>query len=232
LQHLPKEARPFLRKLGVTFGALDIFAAPLLKPAPRRLLHALGLDLRPLNEAMLSVLSEESWPKGRLPAGYRLAGTQAIRVDLAEKIFRAAFDARAAKPGAPHFRLDLALPISIGLVEENARRLLGSAGFRVDRARALAEGAHGPPAPDRWTWRPRRDNASSVGAGRHAPPGERNEARGKPQGKAKAGGKPQRQPNGKPHAKSLQRQPAPRQVKTGPARAGGAFDALADLLRR
>ncbi|MEM6266380.1 MAG: helicase-related protein, partial [Pseudomonadota bacterium] len=36
LQHLPKEMRPYLRRLGVTFGALDIFAAPLLKPAPRQ----------------------------------------------------------------------------------------------------------------------------------------------------------------------------------------------------
>ncbi len=66
LEHLPKEMRPYLRKLGVTFGALDIFAAPLLKPAPRRLLHALGLDLRPLNEAMLPVLAEGAWAKGRL----------------------------------------------------------------------------------------------------------------------------------------------------------------------
>lgn len=224
LQHLPKEARPFLRKLGVTFGALDIFAAPLLKPAPRRLLHALGLDQRPLNEAMLSVLAEGSWPKGRLPAGYRFAGGQAIRVDLAEKIFRAAFDARSAKPDAPHFRLDLALPISVGLTEDNARRLLGSAGFRVDRARALAEGAHGAPAPDRWTWRPRRGDAPRKDGGR---PGEGREGRkqhthrsAKPQHRGKQGAKPAPRPA------------APCAADTGPARAGGAFDALADLLKK
>jgi ATP-dependent RNA helicase SUPV3L1/SUV3 len=223
LQHLPKEARPFLRRLGVTFGALDIFAAPLLKPAPRRLLHALGLDLRPVNEAMLSVLAEGTWPKGRLPAGYRLAGAQAIRVDLAEKIFRAAFDTRAARPNAAHFRIDLALPVSIGLTEENARRLLGSAGFRVDRGRPLAEGALGAPAPDRWSWRPRRP-----GENRERP--ERHERRDKPPQQREPGAKRRDRPQGK----TPPRQPAPPKARpdTGPARAGGAFDALADLLKR
>ena len=50
------------------------------------MLHALGLDLRPLNEAMLPVLAEGAWAKGRLPAGYRYAGSQAIRVDLAAPV--------------------------------------------------------------------------------------------------------------------------------------------------
>ncbi len=268
LEHLPKEMRPFLRKLGVTFGALDIFAAPLLKPAPRRLLHALSLDPRPLESAMLPVLAEGSWAKGRLPAGYRLAGGQAIRVDLAEKILRAAFEARAlaakAKPKERNLRftLDLALPVSVGLEAENARRLLGSAGFRCDRARVLPEGAFGPAAPDRWTWRPRRPGD----AGR-----ERGERQGhrRPEGK---GGRPQRakaqpgeQPTERTHPErtgeqadrrpdkprpdkprgdkpysSKPRTDKPRTDKprndrpaydTGPARAGGAFDALKDLLR-
>ena len=86
IEHLPKEMRPFLRKIGVTFGALDIFAPALLKPAPRQLLHALGIDRRSLQEAMLSVIPDAK----KLPAGYRHAGTQAIRIDLAEKILRAA----------------------------------------------------------------------------------------------------------------------------------------------
>jgi ATP-dependent RNA helicase SUPV3L1/SUV3 len=239
LENLPKEMRPYLRKLGVTFGALDIFHAPLLKPAPRRLLHALGLDLRPLNAGMLPVLAEGSWAKGRLPAGYRYAGTQAIRVDLAEKILRAAFDARAAvtakqpKERNPAFRLDLSLAVSIGLEADNARRLLGSAGFRCDRARALPEGAHGPAAPDRWHWRPRR-------------PGERDEKRGerkpdrrrpaRPQGDNKAATKPRpdRRPERgerRPDRPPRDARPAPK-PDLGPARAGGAFDKLADLLKR
>jgi len=237
LENLPKEMRPYLRKLGVTFGALDIFDAPLLKPAPRRLLHALGLDKRAVQEAMLPVLAEGSWAKGSLPAGYRYAGTQAIRVDLAEKILRAAFDARAVVTAAnpknrgAAFRLDLSLAVSIGLEAENARRLLGSAGFRCDRARALAEGAHGAPAPDRWHWRPRR-------------PGERDEKRGaRPQqqqrGKPRPQGERKPRPEGKPERRDDRRPPQgqrrdqrpAQKPDTGPARAGGAFDKLADLLK-
>jgi ATP-dependent RNA helicase SUPV3L1/SUV3 len=249
LENLPKEMRPYLRKLGVTFGALDIFDAPLLKPAPRRLLHALGLDQRPVQAVMLPVLAEGSWAKGRLPAGYRYAGSQAIRVDLAEKIFRAAFEARA-KVSEAHpkernrpFRLDLALAVSVGLEADNAIRLLGSAGFRCDRARPLADGAFGPPAPDRWFWRPRK-------------PGEREERRPvrsearpdkrKPRGKGRparpaddkpAHGSQAHTPSG-PARKGAERGPRPAQpptrppVDTGPARAGGAFDKLADLLKR
>ena len=155
LEHLPKEMRPFLRKIGVTFGALDIFAPALLKPAPRQLLHALGRDRRPLQEAMLPVLGEIR----KLPSGYRHAGTQAIRIDLAGKILRAAHETRAkaqAKDRRRKFVLDYALPVSIGLEEGNIARLLGNAGFRVQRAQPQAEGQFGPPRPDRWEWRPSR----------------------------------------------------------------------------
>jgi ATP-dependent RNA helicase SUPV3L1/SUV3 len=242
LENLPKEMRPYLRKLGVTFGALDIFDAPLLKPAPRRLLHALGLDPRAVQEGMPPVLAPASWAKGRLPAGYRLAGTQAIRVDLAEKILRAAFDGRAAVVAAhpkernKPFRVDLALAVSIGLEADNARRLLGSAGFRCDRARALPEGAFGPPAPDRWYWRPRRPEERE--ARREARSAERPQNRKehrKPDRKDSrpAEGKPRgdKRP-GKPHGRSGgdTRPPLPK-PDTGPARAGGAFDKLADLLK-
>ncbi|MEP3422577.1 MAG: helicase-related protein [Erythrobacter sp.] len=240
LEHLPKEMRPFLRRLGVTFGALDIFAAPLLKPGPRRLLHALGLDTRLLQEMMLPVLGESK----TVPAGYRPAGGQLIRVDLAEKILRAAFDARAkattagSKERNARFRLNLALPISIGLEEENARRLLGSAGFRLQRARILAEGTSGPPAPDSWTWRPRRagDNDRRQDKRRD---NRRNNQTGNPKAKAKpntgrdanAGGPSHRgkKPNHHDKGRGKGGRPQPKH-DTGPARASGAFDGLADLL--
>lgn len=153
IAHLPKEARPFLRKIGVTFGALDVFAPALLKPAPRQALAALGIDRRPLEPAMLPVIPSAK----RLPVGYRHAGSQAIRVDLAEKIVRAAHETRTlAQKGdrRRRFGLDLALATSIGLAPDNIVRLLGEAGFRVQQARALAEGAFGPPRPDLWEWRP------------------------------------------------------------------------------
>lgn len=153
IAHLPKEARPFLRKTGVTFGALDIFAPALLKPAPRQLLADLGIDRRQLAPAMMPVIADAR----RLPVGYRHAGAQAIRVDLAEKIFRAAHEARAIGQKGDRrkrFPLDLALATSIGLTPDSIVRLLGQAGFRVQRARALTEGAFGPPRPDLWEWRP------------------------------------------------------------------------------
>ena len=227
LEHLPKEMRPFLRKLGITFGTLDIFARDLLKPAPRQLLHALGLDQRPLEPAMLPFISDTKV----IPAGYRLAGSQVIRVDLAEKILRAAFEARAkatSKANAertPRFPLDLALAVSIGLEEENARRLLGSAGFRLQRARELAEGAFGPAAPDRWTWLPRRPGGN---ARRH---GDQKKRRQNQSHKGKAAGgksKPRRDDK----RKTGPRQDNRSKPDTGPAKASGAFDALADLLRK
>jgi ATP-dependent RNA helicase SUPV3L1/SUV3 len=196
---------------------------------------------------MLPVLAEGSWAKGRLPAGYRYAGTQAIRVDLAEKILRAAFDARAAVTAAkpkernPAFRLDMALAVSIGLEADNARRLLGSAGFRCDRARSLPEGAHGPAAPDRWHWRPRRPQEQGrereerrperrPAQNKARPAQDKRPPRSKPhddrQGETARGKRDDRR-NSKPRHEP---RPAPR-IDTGPARAGGAFDKLADLLK-
>src|SRR5690606_22500745 len=46
LAQVPPERRRELRKLGVTIGALDIFVPALLKPAPRKLLRAIGVDRR------------------------------------------------------------------------------------------------------------------------------------------------------------------------------------------
>ena len=86
---------------------------------------------------MLPVLADAK----DIPAGYRRAGGQLIRVDLAEKIVRAAFDARAKasseKERSPRFRLDLALPVVHAALRED----LGQRGG--DRHRGSI------------TWRPR-----------------------------------------------------------------------------
>lgn len=158
LAHIPKEKRPFLRKLGVTIGALDVFVPLLLKPGPRRLLHELGVDSRPLNPGMEAVIEGAD----HIPAGYRSAGKQLIRVDMAEKLFRAAHEQRAKSAqlqGVRGFAVDVALATSMGLLPENFRSLMRDAGFRPGEPIALAEGAHGPPAPQPWTWRaPRKDH--------------------------------------------------------------------------
>jgi ATP-dependent RNA helicase SUPV3L1/SUV3 len=179
---------------------------------------------------MLPVLPEDK----TIPAGYRLAGSQLIRVDLAEKILRAAFDARAKATTDKsqrnvRFRIDLALPVSVGLEEDNARRLLGSAGFRVQRAPALAEGAFGPAAPDSWTWRPRRAGDQR----RDQKGGKRHHKEGKPDHKQAKGKHKGRKPDrggSKDGRKGPRGKPPPRH-DTGPARSTGAFDGLKDLLR-
>jgi ATP-dependent RNA helicase SUPV3L1/SUV3 len=155
IEHLPRDLRPYLRRLGVVVGALDVFVPALLKPAARRAFHAAGIDRRPFAPTMPPVL-----PSARnLPAGYRAAGGQAIRVDVADKLVRSAHDARTAARSKA-FTLDPALAISTGLKPDSWTRLLGAAGFKVQRGRRLAERAFGPPAPDRWTWRPARREAA------------------------------------------------------------------------
>lgn len=207
--HLPKEARPFLRKLGVTFGALDVFAAALLKPAARAAFAKAGLDQRPLETAMRSVL-----PGAKpVPAGYRPAGEQLIRVDVAEKLLRAAHDARSRKPQARSVVIDPALAVSTGLSEASFHRLLGAAGFRLHRARPLAETAFGPAAPDSWSWRPVR-------------PG------GKPaQDRQERGGRGKSHARGKPPKHAPQAQPKSRESgREGPV-PGNPFAELAKLVR-
>lgn len=226
LAHVPKEKRPLLRRLGVTIGALDVFVPQLLKPAPRRLLHALGADPRPLREGMEAVIEA---PRG-LPAGYRRAGNQAIRVDMAEKLFRAAYDARAkssakagGKAGPGGFRIDPALATSMGLLPANFRILMRDAGFRPGEVRELAEGAFGPPNVPLWRWRPpRKDEAVAQGEDRRGQSG-RQDQRG---ARAKHGGKkPERREPVREAAATPQKGP-----HDGP-REGNAFAVLAGLVR-
>jgi ATP-dependent RNA helicase SUPV3L1/SUV3 len=151
LASIPQERRPLLRRLGVTIGALDVFVPALLKPGARALLREIGADTRPVHSAMAAVIAGGRDP----PAGYRRAGGQAIRVDMAEKLFRAAHESRATA-GQRTFRLAPALATSMGLAPENLVRLMREAGFRPEEARKFPDGAFGPPAPVLWSWRPPR----------------------------------------------------------------------------
>jgi ATP-dependent RNA helicase SUPV3L1/SUV3 len=44
----------------------------------------------------------------------------------------------------------------MGLTPDNFRQLMRDGGFRPGETRPLREGAQGPPAPVRWSWRPPR----------------------------------------------------------------------------
>jgi ATP-dependent RNA helicase SUPV3L1/SUV3 len=143
LDALAPEDRRLLRKAGVTVGTLDLFDARLFRPAAARWRAALlaardGQPVEPLSPAGATVL-----PGDTLAWGFRRLGTQAVRVDLVERIARAAHDAREGnKPFAP----DPALATSIGLQPDTIARLMARLGFRS----AKPDGDQ-----PRWTWRGR-----------------------------------------------------------------------------
>ena len=232
IENLPKEARPFLRKVGVVFGALDIFAPALLKPAPRLAMKQAGIDRRPIDEAMRSVIPATN----PLPAGYRPAGEQLVRVDIAEKLFKQAHEARAKVKGAGEkrgrgapFVLDTALAVSTGLTPDSIRRLLGAAGFRFVEGRPVPEGAFGPALPDRCRWLPQRSGSRSGARGSHTEDGRQGKPRhAKGAGKAGGKGKPQGKGRGKPHGPGRADQDA--KSKPRDPRPENAFAALKDML--
>ena len=212
---IPKDKRPFLRKLGVTIGALDVFVPALLKPGPRRVLHAVGIDQRPFNPGMEAVIASA----GQLPAGYRRAGEQAIRLDMAEKLIRAAHDRRtrdAAQGNARSFPVDTALATSMGLTPDNFERLMGDAGFRGGRPVELTEGVFGPPPPRLWTWRPpRKDRHPLASAERGHRPDRQKAQHGTTKNSGHQGGK---------------REDTSRRTEANATKAGNPFAGLAELM--
>lgn len=157
IEALSAGQRQWLRQRRVTIGALDLFDARLLKPAAqqwrRALLAANGTPPPPAPRAGATVLPRGA--AGAVPLmGFRAFGAQAVRLDLVERVARAAHDARAQKGRAP-FAPDPALAVSIGLEPGTLARLMAELGFRpvaidggaaqyVWRGRARAK----PVAPD------------------------------------------------------------------------------------
>ena len=210
LKHLTPDHRKDLWRNGVNIGTLDLFAPALLKPAPRTLLHAIGADPRPLEEDMQSVKQGGDTP----PAGYRRAGGQFIRLDVAEKILRAAHETRGSD--MKRFRIDLALGISVGLTETNLLALLRDGGFRPWPYLALEEAAFGPAAPRMFSWR--TPEASRDGS--HRRDGEHARKRGN---KKKRGG-----PKNKGAGQNRPANKCPREVRNPEH---SAFAGLADLMK-
>jgi ATP-dependent RNA helicase SUPV3L1/SUV3 len=157
LDMLDKAQRGLLAKLGVRVGALDLYVPAMMKVAGQNAWSLLGgiggKWMRPPAETMPPVLAVQG--KQHAPAGYRRAGNQALRIDMADKLLREAHAVRAAR-GRRAFALDPARAISTGLRPENFAQLLRLAGFRSLPPKPLPEDAHGPPAPARWQWRPPR----------------------------------------------------------------------------
>ena len=154
LDRLTGPQRHALRQLGVRVGALDVFVPAALRPAVAQVwsrfatIHGIAHTTPP--DTLPPVVAGQA-----APLGYRRAGGQALRVDMAEKLLRAAHDTRIAAR-ARRFYLDPALARSMGLTTASYAALLRAGGFRVIMPRLLAESASGPPAPPLWEWRPPR----------------------------------------------------------------------------
>ncbi|MFN3818399.1 helicase-related protein [Blastomonas sp.] len=149
---LDPAARQILQRLGVRLGSLDVFCAAMIRPECQRVLaiaravHAaapMPADPDLQVAALRTVIPASVLPPAGHPA-YRLVGDQALRVDMAEKLIRAAHDRRGQ---AASFAIDPALAVSMGLTPANAERLMRAAGFR--RAAAKTSDT----APALWRWR-------------------------------------------------------------------------------
>ncbi len=160
LDRLNPEQRDRLRRLGVRVGALDIFVPDMLKSAALTAWRTLQATRYQKHHAPVPNMPPVVPVPGKTltPPGYRRLGKQAARLDIAEKLLRAAHDARVAAKGRP-FVIDPALAISTGLATVSYAQLLRLAGFNATPARPLVQGAYGPPQPAQWRWRaPRRQD--------------------------------------------------------------------------
>ncbi len=91
---LDQDARGLLRKHGIRFGQFTIFQTALLKPAPTRLRLVLGSLFDGLGEfpeapppGLVTVVADPNMTADYYTkAGYKLAGSRAIRIDMLERL--------------------------------------------------------------------------------------------------------------------------------------------------
>jgi ATP-dependent RNA helicase SUPV3L1/SUV3 len=184
LAHLDKEQRHILRRAGVEIGVLDIYHLGLLKPGAARWRLALmaarrGMPMLPLPPAGLTLLALEDRlaQTGARLAGFRGFGPQQVRIDMAERMARAAHEAIAK--GEAFTALSPQI-VSLGLAEPAFLQLMRLSGFRP--VEAPAEG--GP----NWAFRGRqkRPRADKAPGGAPTAPrkaeGDAPRKPGKPQG--------------------------------------------------
>ncbi len=156
LELLDKSRRQVLARIGVRVGALDIFVPEMLRVPTL----ALWRELAALQGQRIAPPLPQMPPVAAIagrggPPGYRRFGKQWLRLDMAEKLLREAHGIRMAAQGRA-FALDPAKAVSMGLTTATYAELLRQGGFQPRMPRPLAEGAHGPPAPLTWRWRPPR----------------------------------------------------------------------------
>jgi ATP-dependent RNA helicase SUPV3L1/SUV3 len=131
LAALDRDRRRAVTRLGVRIGALDLFMPAVLKPEAMRWRAALRAaasgesmpELPPHSSVVLPTPPDLSLLT-RL--GFRAAGPQMIRVDMAERIAARAHEARAARKSEA---IDPALVTSLGLEPAALARLMRDIGF-------------------------------------------------------------------------------------------------------
>ncbi|ABD56228.1 helicase-related protein [Jannaschia sp. CCS1] len=138
IKALDQDARGLLRKHGVRFGQYTIFLPLLLKPAPTRLrlvLWGLAQDFDTFPDSpppgLVTIPTEEGAPAGHATmAGYREAGTRAIRVDMLERLadMLRGENSRSGFEASPDM-----LSIS-GLTLEQFADLMGGLGYKGEKA--------------------------------------------------------------------------------------------------
>jgi len=172
IDKLDKAQRHRLAKLGVRVGALDLFVPAMLRPEALNIwkeltaLHSRVGKIAVVEPAMPPTLAAGSDRSS--PLGYRRAGKQWLRLDIAEKLLREAHAIRVAA-GRRNFVLDPARAISMGLTTRSYARLLQLGGFQPILPKQLAESAYGPPMPLTWRWRPPRRQVEPTAAPANTP---------------------------------------------------------------
>jgi len=165
LSALDKEQRRAVAVLGIRIGALDLFMPAVLKADAMRWRAALRAaaadrampELPPASGVVLPLVGK---PNGEARLGFRAAGPQWIRVDMAERIARQAHEARTVRDRPP---VNTAFVTSLGLKAEALARLMRDLGFR--EVKGAPEGGRG------WVWRGRERSQPSrrkPGAANHA----------------------------------------------------------------
>lgn len=166
---LDQSARGQLRKYGVRFGAFNIYIPALLKPAAADLLLLLwalhsgrshGIDSHALpprpQRGLTSVEADASVPEPYWhAAGFQIAGTRAVRIDMLERLSdlirsRVAWRPVQGEQGAPSgatgdggFRVAPELMSVVGCSGDDFASILRALGFRCER-RKLPQPEGGP----------------------------------------------------------------------------------------
>lgn len=234
---IAKDDRPHLRKAGVVIGVLDLFHPGLIKPGGALWRMAL-LSLRrgkptvalpPAGAVMLPAEGEGAWTDeiGARIGGFRRLGDVYLRIDIAERLARAAHEAIAK--AQPYLASDPMI-VSIGLPESAFLELMRQSGFRAipDAAEGAVNWAFkGRPKPRP---RPEREGAGPRGRSRRDGGAEENAPR--------EGGRPPRR-NGPPRDGARRRPAEERAPRSdgAPAKSSGqatskALAGLAALLGR